>query len=96
MVKGLTLTLTLIMGKGFLILNILVKGFYSAVTHQLAKLLGGVVICWRKRRAGETPLIENERAGVDVRGYGILTPTKLLHEIPSIPGRKFLQVNSRS
>ncbi len=68
MVKGLTLTLTLIMGKGFLILNILVKGFYSAVTHQLAKLLGGVVICWRKRRAGETPLIENERAGVDVRG----------------------------
>ncbi len=52
MVKGLTLTLTLIMGKGFLILNILVKGFYSAVTHQLAKLLVGVVICWRKRRAG--------------------------------------------
>ncbi len=33
MVKGLTLTL--IMGKGFLILNILVKGFYSAVTHHM-------------------------------------------------------------
>ncbi len=66
MVKGLTLTL--IIGKGFLILNIIGKGFILSCHHppQLAKLLGGVVICWRKRRA-ETPLIDNERAGVDVR-----------------------------
>ncbi len=79
MVKGLTLTL--IMGKGFLIHNILVKGFYSAVRlarlrynwlegyhpPPISKTIRGCGNLLEKRRTGETPLIENERPGVDVR-----------------------------